>query len=227
MNGLLKFTYAFVIAALLCCSCFATSLHQVVGVSSATGEGSKPVSHFKKTITTVFWVGEGATGDNGFIDNYGSYWDSNWLKHFGGVDSPLHRKGFFPASFTPKQNPFYVALPFAEVDANGNFKEIAKRIPGYGSSKEPLTKNRWVEIRYNGKSCFAQWQDVGPFEENDFEWVFGNAAKPRNQTGLKAGLDISPAAAQYLGIKDSAKTEWRFVEAPAVPDGPWKAIVTR
>jgi hypothetical protein len=90
-----------------------------------------------------------------------------------------------------------------------------------------LTRNRWIEVRYKGKSCYAQWQDVGPHGEDDFDWVFGSAAKPKNRNGMKAGLDISPAAAQYLGIKDSAHTEWRFVDAADVPDGPWKTIVTR
>ena len=186
-----------------------------------------PMSSFKKTITTVFWVGEHAGPANSYIDNYGSYWDEHWMKHFGGLDSPTHRDGYFPAGFKPKQNPFYVALPFAEVDHDGKLKEAARKIPGFGESREPLTRNRWVEIRYKGKSCYAQWQDVGPLGEDDFDWVFGNATKPKNQAGLKAGLDISPAAAQYLGIEDSARTEWRFVDEAQVPDGPWKAIVTR
>ena len=184
-------------------------------------------TQFKKTITTIFWVGEGATEENAFIHNRSSYWDDNWMKHYGGVDSPLNRKGWLPAAFTPKQNPFYVALPFAEVDGDGNLKEIAKKIPGFGQNAGPLTRNRWVEIRYKGKSCFAQWQDVGPNGENDFDWVFGSAKKPKNKWGLKAGLDISPATAQYLSIVDSETTEWRFVDEKDVPDGPWKAIITR
>ncbi len=185
------------------------------------------MSAYKKTTTTVFWVGEGANDDNGFIHNRSSYWDPDWVSNFGGVDSPDKRRGYFPEGFTPRQNPFYAALPFAEVDEDGNLKEIAKKIPGFGQSKEPLTRNRWIEIRYKGKSCFAQWQDVGPFGEDDFEWVFGSAKKPQNTQGLKAGLDISPAAAQYLGMAENDKTEWRFVEEKDVPDGPWKAIVTR
>ncbi len=190
-------------------------------------QGESAVTPFKKTVTTVFWVGEAATAENGYIDNYGSYWDSHWMKHFGGVDSPAERDGYLPAGFTPKQNPFYVALPFAEVDRDGNLKDAAKNIPGFATGNEPLTRNRWVEIRYKGKWCFAQWQDVGPSEENDFDWVFGAAKKPKNRFGLKAGLDISPAAAHFLGVEDSARTEWRFVDASGVPDGPWKAIVTR
>ncbi len=185
------------------------------------------MSKFKNTMTTIFWVGESASEDNGYIHNFSSYWDANWMKNFGGVDSPTSRKGYFPAAFTPKQNPFYVALPFAEVDTSGNLKEAAKKIPGYGSHQGPLTRNRWIEIRYKGKSCFAQWQDVGPFGEDDFDWVFGPAKKPKNTQGLKAGLDISPAVAQFLGMADSDKTEWRFVEEKDVPSGPWQAVVTR
>src|SRR5208282_2371388 len=109
-----------------------------------TPENTNPMQKFKKTITTVFWVGEGATSENGYIDNYGSYWDARWMKHFGGVDEPSERKGFHPAAFRPKQNPFYVALPFAEVDRDGNLKELAKKIPGFGEGREPLTRNRWV-----------------------------------------------------------------------------------
>ena len=202
--------------------------------SSAWGQASQPsnsvsiMTGFKKTMTTVFWVGEGATEDNGYINNYGSYWDANWMKHYGGVDSPEHRKGYLPAAFTPKQNPFYVALPFAEVDGDGNLKPIAKKIPGFGTNEGPLTRNRWVEVRYKDKSCFAQWQDVGPFEENDFAWVFGSAKKPKNKQGMKAGLDISPATAQFLGfgVDEADIAEWRFVDEKDVPDGPWKAIVT-
>jgi len=194
---------------------------------SYTPQKADKMTSFKRTMTTVFWVGEDATAENGFIHNYGSYWDPHWMKHFGGVDTPARRKGFHPAAFKPKQNPFYVALPFAESDPDGNIKEIAKKIPGFGQTTEPLTRNRWIEIRYKGKSCFAQWQDVGPSGEDDFDWVFGSAPKPRNKFGLKAGLDISPASAQYLGIEDSAHTEWRFVDAADVPSGPWKEIVTR
>ncbi len=192
-----------------------------------TRGSSKSMTQFKKTMTTIFWVGEGATEDNAFIHNRSSYWDDNWMKHYGGVDSPENRKGHLPATFTPKQNPFYIALPFAEVDQDGNLKAIAKKIPGFGQNQGPLTRNRWVEIRYKGKSCFAQWQDVGPNGEDDFDWVFGSAKKPKNKWGLKAGLDISPATAQFLGIVDADATEWRFVDEKDVPDGPWKAIVTR
>jgi hypothetical protein len=196
-----------------------------VAIYKGTAMSSKAA--FKRTMTTIFWIGEDANAENAFIPNYASYWDPNWLKNFGGVDSPVHRDGYMPSAFRPRQNPFYVALPYGERKETGGLKESAKKIPRRGTGKEPLTRNRWVEVRYKGKSCFAQWQDVGPYESDDFDFVFGDASKPKNTFGLKAGLDISPAAAQYLGMRDSANTEWRFVEEKDLPDGPWKAIVTR
>ena len=80
--------------------------------------------------------------------------------------------------------------------------EISRKLPRK-SPASVRTRSRSQEIaglkiRYKGKSCFAQWQDVGPFGEDDFGWVFGSAKKPKNTQGLKAGLDISPATAQFL-----------------------------
>jgi hypothetical protein len=224
-------------AAVLCLSIPLQYSSSAGFARSPSQDGEKNIVHeakampsrakFKKTMTTIFWIGEDANAENAFIPNYASFWDPHWLKNFGGVDSPAHRNGYMPSAFTPKQNPFYVALPYGETKENGALKESAKMIPGYGGGKEPLTKNRWVEIRRNGKSCFAQWQDVGPYEADDFDWVFGGATKPKNTFGLKAGLDISPAVAEYLGMHDSGIAEWRFVEEKGLPDGPWKIIVTK
>jgi hypothetical protein len=179
---------------------------------------------FKQSVTTLFWIGEEANADNGYISNKRSHWDNEWVSSYGGVDDPRRRKGFSPASFRPKENSFYVALPFADTNENNVFKETAKEI--VPDSKGRLTKNRWVEIRLDGKSCFGQWEDVGPFGEDDFAWVFGQATKPRNSNGEKAGLDVSPALAACLGLDGLGKTEWRLVNEGNVPDGPWKDVIT-
>ena len=72
----------------------------------------------KRTWTTCFWVGEPTDKENAYIPNDCSYWDDEWMKHFGGVDDPDPRNGYHPAKFTPKQNPFYFALPYGERDDN-------------------------------------------------------------------------------------------------------------
>ena len=184
------------------------------------------IDYFKHTTTTLFWVGERSNAENAYIPNAMSYWDQAWQDHYGGIDTPRHRDGHWPAGFKPKENPFYVALPYGEFIDELELKPQAKKIPWYRPGLSPLLKNRWVEIRRKGQSCFAQWQDVGPCGENDFAFVFGGATCPRNTFGERAGLDVSPAVWHYLGMKDNGKTAWRFVDARDVPDGPWRKIVT-
>ena len=47
-------------------------------------------------------------------------------------------------------------------------------------------------------------------------------ARPRNKANKCAGIDISPAVRDYLGIKGGTATvHWRFVEFHLVPGGPW------
>ena len=38
-------------------------------------------------VTTVFWVGEQAGGNNP-VPNYKSCWDANWTSNYGGFDTP-------------------------------------------------------------------------------------------------------------------------------------------
>jgi hypothetical protein len=181
---------------------------------------------FKVTMTTLFWVGEPSTDENDFIPNDQSYWDKDWQANYGGVDDPEHRSGHWPAGFKPKQNPFYVALPYGEFMHNEALKKDARRIPWYQAGLDPLLKNRWVEIERDGRTCFAQWQDVGPCNEDDFAFVFGEAHKPQNTFDAKAGLDVSPAVWHHLGMRDNGLAAWRFVDASDVSAGPWKEIVT-
>ena len=179
-------------------------------------------------ITTYFWVGEKASPDNGYIANDQSAWDENWATHFGGEDTPNARNGYYPAAFIPKENPFYFALPYSDIDDNGNRKASATNCPNYGAMKnQPYSwcKNSWVAIRKGSKAVYAQWQDTGPFEEDDTAYVFGSSA-PKNKDGERAGLDVSPAVRGYLGLQDVDNCDWGFVSADSVPAGPWKQIVT-
>jgi hypothetical protein len=176
--------------------------------------------------TTYFWAGEQASADNGYIANTASAWDEQWAQHYGGQDAPAPRNGYYPAAFTPKENPFYFALPYNDIANNGKRKSSAQNCP-LASQKTVYSwcKNSWIAIRHNGKTVFAQWQDVGPFEEDDTAYVFG-AALPKNKQGSKAGLDVSPAVKDYLELQDVDKTDWTFVSATQVSSGPWKTIIT-
>jgi hypothetical protein len=64
-----------------------------------------------------FWVGEQPT-ENNPTPNHMSSWDTEWMKNFGGYDDPDRANrtdNFTPIGFTPKQNPFYIALPYNDV----------------------------------------------------------------------------------------------------------------
>jgi len=184
-------------------------------------------SHLNIT-STYFWVGEPGDADNSNISNTESTWDSQWQKSFGGVDSPAGRNGYLPVGFTPKENPFYFALPYSDLDDNGNRKASATNCPNYPALKNQSgswCKNSWIAIRHNGKVAYAQWEDAGPYGEDDVSYVFGSAA-PKNKIDTGAGLDVSPAVHDYLGLGDVGSCDWTFVSAGQVPSGPWSQIIT-
>ena len=178
--------------------------------------------------TTIFWIGESADSDNGYISNSESAWDSTWIKHYGGIDDPKSRDDFFPSDFIPRENPFYVALPYDDIGDNGMRKSDSTKIYWYGeknwNDNESIVKNRWVKITKGDKTAYAQWEDAGPFVYNDINYVFGS-----NPPQAQSGLDISPAVRDYIEIHGGRSTHvsWQFVDEKDVPDGPWKMIVTR
>ena len=204
----------------------ATATVPVSQILEATRAPQAGVNGWKGGIATVFWAGEGATDENGFISNTESAWDEEWKQHFGGEDHPECREGFSPCGFTPKENPFYVALPYNDLDDEGDKKADANRIPWNVNMSKSVLKNRWVEVSVRGKSCFGQWEDVGPFYEDDIAYVFGSAQGPKNTEGEGAGIDLSPAMRDCLGVKDVSEVLWRHVAGGDVPSGPWKEIVT-
>lgn len=143
--------------------------------------------------STIFWVGEKASGANDHISNSPSAWDDNWKKHFGGTDSSQKRNGFYPAAFVPKENPFYVALPFNDFGKNGHRKANLQNIIPWANEKnygdnESMCKNRWVKIIKGSKTVYAQWEDVGPFNENDSGYVFGSNARRAKQTIIQESM---------------------------------------
>ena len=176
---------------------------------------------------TVFWVGEEPTERNP-VANHKSSWDSAWRENFGGFDNPdpvCRTRDFRPKTFIPRQNPFYVALPYNDVSRGEHKAEASRVIPWfrreYAGKGQSVCKGRWVQIVYNKRSCFAQWEDCGPFTTEDWPYVFGDKP-PVNTQNKGAGIDISPAVRDYLGITGgTAIVHWRFVEFYRIPRGPW------
>jgi hypothetical protein len=181
-------------------------------------------------VTTVFWIGETPTANNP-VPNTVSAWDRRWTSNFGGYDDPNpdRRDGFLPKGFTPGQNPFYFALPYNDISRTGTKASARAVIPWFEETfyrnGRTVLKGRWIAIRRGDKVCYAQWEDVGPFETDDWQYVFGDQPKPKTTMNRGAGLDVSPAVRDYLEFGSGYGTvDWRFVDIDEVPDGPWKQL---
>ena len=176
-------------------------------------------------VTTVFWVGERPTARNP-VPNYKSSWDVRWAQNYGGLDNPdpSQRRNYIPAKFVPRQNPFYVALPYNDVTRGTTKPEARKAIPWFKQAFErpgkTVLKGRWVAIKRGNRIAYAQWEDCGPFRTDHWQYVFGNQ-RPLANLNQGAGLDVSPAVRDYLGMGGKDVCDWKFVEARDVPVGPW------
>jgi hypothetical protein len=179
----------------------------------------------RNVVSTVFWVGE-LPAEHNPTPNSQSAWDQNWRANFGGYDDPEQRVGYLPAGFAPLLNPFYVALPYNDVTPSGKHRrEASEVIPWFWESYRgdgiSVCKDRWVAIHHEGRVCYAQWEDVGPFEVDHWQYVFGKEAPRPNRNG-GAGIDLSPAVRDFLKLRSGATVEWRFAENREVPRGPWR-----
>ena len=176
-------------------------------------------------VTTTFWIGE-RPGKNNPAPNRSSSWDMQWASHYGGTDTPdrSERKDFRPAAFIPGQNPFYVALPYNDLQKGTHKREAKKIIPWFKEEfrahDQSVCKGRWIAIRFKNRVAYAQWEDCGPFRTDHASYVFGKE-RPKKNLNKGAGLDVSPAVRDFLGMKDTDVTDWKFVDFEDVPEGPW------
>lgn len=203
-------------------------------------------------VATTFWVGE--VFDPNAVDGSQrvSTYDSQWLASYGGcdgviVDDECHTEPrtadnfWFPTSMTPHQNPFYLDLPYDDLNNPVGFAERCSVVPwadepGYRGRctdrQFSYLKNRWVQlVGPSGAVCYGQIQDAGPARYDDAAYVFGtDDARPASQEHNGAGLDVSPALNGCLRFRDlngaTDRVDWRFVDKSDVPDGPWTILVT-
>jgi hypothetical protein len=192
---------------------------------------SKGGEHYpwkNEIVTTVFWIGEEPSANNP-VPNRSSSWDKNWTGSYGGFDdpNPARRSDYIPVKFTPHQNPFYCALPYNDKANTGHRPEAPQVVPWFkGAYQGPAVstcKGRWIAIRKGNKVAYAQWEDAGPFRTDHWQYVFGNE-RPKPNLNKGAGLDVSPAVRDYLGLQPTDVTDWKFVEFSEVPRGPWSKL---
>lgn len=217
----------------------------------STPVGTRTYPWHTSIVATTFWVGEvfdpNASDGSQVISTY----DGAWMRNYGGCDGVrtgsacsteprTAANGYFPTQMTPKENPFYLDLPFDDLNDPVAFSQRSMVIPWAGDPEYAervndrsfsFMKNRWVELRKGDRTCYGQIQDAGPGEYNDAAYVFGaDDRRPKNERYNGAGLDVSPALNGCLGFTYlngwTDLVDWRFVEADAVPPGPWRTIIT-
>ena len=195
------------------------------------GDQSKPGQRFPwkaQIVTTVFWIGEKPAPNNP-VPNRVSCWDKDWTKNYGGLDdpNPANRSNYIPVKFTPRQNPFYCALPYNDKAREGHRPEAPRIVPWFNEAYQgpavSTCKSRWIAIRKGNRVAYAQWEDAGPFRTDHWQYVFGNE-RPKPNLNKGAGLDVSPAVRDYLGLQGTDVTDWRFVDFSEVPRGPWSTL---
>ena len=219
-----------------------------VGIPAAAGSSPPHYPQHTNVTATVFWIGE-PVGDGSTENNAISAWDDRWLAHYGGVDDyrTVRKPPYFP-HFRPKENPFYLDLPYNDFDDNGDArpdrtqvipwaKSYAGELARSRSTDTPfsLMKNRWVKLwrTVGGKkyTCYGQIEDSGPYVYDDAAYVFGRRdPRPSSRLAQNAGMDVSPAirdCLRFSGVNnDENRVSWQFVEASQVPRGPWRIVVT-
>lgn len=222
-----------------------------------------------KIVATTFWVGEIFDPKKPDGSQVCSTYDSQWAYHWSGIKTGVAGKGtdcegaplggcdgiaaknkcdtevrkpdngYFPSQAKPKENPFYLDLPYDDVNDATAAKNRGTVVPWAHdpglTGGASIMKNRWVKIiGPNGKTCYGQNEDAGPSSGNlyhDSNYVFGNTdARPVNKEFNGAGMDVSPALNGCLGFKeldgDSDLISWQWVDDVDVPPGPWKTVVT-
>ena len=213
--------------------------------SQVRGGPAYPVH--SRITATVFWIGE-PVGNGSSEDNALSAYDDSWKAHYGGFDDyrTVRRFPYFPP-FAPRENPFYLDLPYSDFSDDGTPRTDRSAIPwahayrghlaraSRTGTQFSLMKNRWVKMwrAVNGRTrtCYGQIEDAGPYVYDDADYVFSHTdARPASARAHNAGMDVSPAIRDCLAFSglnnDENELSWRFVEAAAVPPGPWRLVVT-
>ena len=116
------------------------------------------------------------------------------------LDDPDHRDGFRPASFSPAQNPFYIALPYNDVTSGGRHRpEASEVIPWFWRDYrgDGISVARAIGWRCTATAWYVMpsgkmWVRSRPTTGNMF-----SARNPRDRTATATPASIS---AQPPGI---------------------------
>ncbi len=181
----------------------------------------------------------------GCAGSYAGGCDGVWSGGKCATEKRTAANGYFPSAMTPRENPFYLDLPFDDLNDPTAFAQRCQVIP-WAKQIDPAgahcsdgnfsyMKNHWVKIvGPNGNTCYGQIEDAGPSHGSlyhDAAYVFGSTdARPVQGQFNDAGMDVSPALNGCLGFAEldgeNDHVTWQFVDALNVPAGSWTKVVT-
>ena len=134
--------------------------------------------------------------------------------------NPAHRSNYMPVKFSPGLNPFYCALPYNDKAKEGH---RPGSVAGCSLVQRSISRPRGFHVQRpmdcdpkGTRTAYAQWEDAGPFRTDHWQYVFGNE-RPKPNLNKGAGLDVSPAVRDYLGLQPTDVTDWRFVSSVKCP----------
>ncbi len=135
---------------------------------SARPSPGEPYPWKRQIVTTVFWIGE-KPSENNPVPNRSSSWDKEWSKSYGGFDdpNPARRQDYTPVKFTPRQNPFYCALPYNDKAASGHRPEAAHVVPWFNDAYQGPGRASEAELEQRRRSrCFSGGARLSWFKRN-------------------------------------------------------------
>jgi hypothetical protein len=133
----------------------------------------------------------------------------------GSLLVPVHQRDIVATVFGGEDDPNYSAYPPYDDNGNGqvlNDTDFYIALPDRFEAERPL-----VKVYCGGKSAIAEIWDVGPWNTNDPYWALGS--RPAAESGIDekgrktngAGIDLSPALAEALGIDGMGMVDWKFL----------------
>ena len=171
---------------------------------------------------------------------YGSYGEWILLQSYKEEDNQPFRVGVGIRNWNRNHGPSSIRVRFTDFKLKLSPDVLIKK---ESEDKKKENKNRWVKVvfkNYESKPIYVQWLDVGPWNIDDEAYVFsGGRVRPQAESGWdkgmygkrrktnRAGIDLSQAVFNYLGIKASKSiVHWKFVKVAQVPSGPWKKYIS-
>jgi N-acetylmuramoyl-L-alanine amidase len=128
-------------------------------------------------------------------------------------------------SIVPSQNKITASVFGGESDYNVsaydedkvlNDTDLYVALPDRFEGERPQVR---VYNRTTGENAIASIEDVGPWNIDDPYWTTGTRPQAESGTDMTgratngAGIDLSPALAELIGIDGMGEVDWEFVEA--------------